>query len=193
MVDTYSPGTWEAEARGSYIKVQCELHKGTLSQKAKAGRPGMHTLSTCKAPLLRTALTLPACVSALWESLLISWQWRTSLLQTCLIDGHTASIDHLKEDRCSYIVPLWDAPKGLVKGTLPSVQSSQKSAWLLTLFKKESGQIYDYRQIHYLWPILWKNGQKCGKNRTGNLDRGFRYSPLVDMRHKDIHIHVNNN
>ena len=51
MVDIYNPGT-RAEAGGTCNKDQCELHNGTRSKKAKAGRTGMqcsieHTLSTC--------------------------------------------------------------------------------------------------------------------------------------------------
>lgn len=71
-------------------------------------------------------------------------------VEACLTDGHTASMDHLKVDRCSHTVLLSDTLKGLVKGTLPGAQNLQKCAWLFILFEKESGQMYHYRQIHCL-------------------------------------------
>lgn len=51
-----------------------------------------------------------------------------------------------------------------MKGNTPSGHKFKQFTLLFTLLRRRNGQKYHYILIHWLWPMVWLDGQGFGRN-----------------------------
>lgn len=94
-------------------------------------------------------------------------------------------------------VSLWDTLKGLVKGIFPAGGAYRSLPDSSRCLKKESLWL-DTDSLSVTNHLFGRLARDLGRTELensyqGNLRSGYRYSSLVNTRHKDINMHVNNN